>query len=200
MSTLIDAISGDVFEKVISGTFMSPDEVQGAGLSKHGFAGFYRYNAPALHNMRAYTDLRQQVADFAHEMPFVALMDARKYALVLCLKAWQIGEIKYFVFLNRSPRKLILASQDDLLIETDDPALLFAKIDEVLSGVDMSNASGYKRDELDIAKHMLIRLATSFERSAPKKRESADIDDIKVNEIDGILRLIGYDRHARRRL
>lgn len=196
MGTLITEVPLEVLENLCSGTDMRPEDARKAGISKLAFAGFYRNNRHELQELRDYADLSYWIVMPTPNvpLPFVAHMSTKKYTQVVLLHSLKIDSVDYFVFLSRSPRKLILASQDELLIETDEPTELFAKVDDILSEVRSDKLSQYTADRHDVAKYMLIRLASSFEESAKKKRASANRDDAAVVVLNGVLRRIGHDR------
>ena len=199
MGTLINKSVRDALERALSGSYVVPGGAGNALIGELAFSGFYRHNVTLLQDMRGYTGPESQVSGFVHTAPFMAHMKER-YSQVILLATWK-SDMDYFVFMSRSPRRLILASQDgSLMLETDEPAELFAAINEILRNVDPNRSGSRRPDEFYVAQHMLSSLAWHLDESAKTKRLSAVHDEESAKTLDASLRAIGYNRNAPFRL
>lgn len=170
-----------------------------SGASRLAFTLFYKSRAETFQDLRGYMDLRHQVTASEYRQPFAASMRANGCAAqTLQLHSWRVTptpesySTMYHVLLTRSPRKLLLVADGKLIIETDEPAELFAKIDELMAGVDTSKLPYEERRRLDVASWMMYFFSQCLDGSAGKKRSSADSDERAAKILDETLKRFGF--------
>ena len=170
-----------------------------SGASQLAFTMFYKSRAETFQDLRGYMDLRHQVTASEYRQPFAASMRASGYATqTLALHSWRVTPTPksystvYHVLLTRSPRKLLLIADGKLIIETDEPAELFAKIDELMAGVDTSKLPYGERRRLDVASWMMYFFSQCLGGSAGKKRSSADSDERAAKILDETLKRFSF--------